>query len=178
MKIRIADTRDLDAIVGVHLRSSKAAYSNLPASVVAVSAESRRVRWGEALAEPDSLVWVADDAGQVVGFCHLRIFSAGSPDAGSAEIVSLYLDPARWHQGIGRALVERARSAAWKRLCSRLFLKVYAENARARAAYEAMGFAVLPGAVVHERTGLLLVYYEMRLPDGPDRALQTERTRP
>lgn len=167
MEIRSASSGDIDAIVDVHLRSSKAAYSNLPASVVGVSAESRRIRWGEALAEPDSLVWVAEDAGQVVGFCHLRIFAAGSPHAGSAEIVSLYLDPARWHQGIGRALVERARSAAQAGGCRRLFLTAYTENERARAAYRAMGFAARPGTIVHERTGLLLMYFEMRLSEGP-----------
>ena len=163
MNVRRAEPTDVDAIVDVHLRSSRAAYANLPASVVSVSADARRIRWAEALVEQDSRVWVAEIAAQIVGFCHLRIFPAGTPNAGSAEITSLYVDPARWHEGIGRALVDRARDTAAGQGCVRLFLKVYADNARARTAYEAMGFTAAPGTIVHERTGLLLKEYETSL---------------
>ena len=107
MEVRLAEPRDIAAIVDVHIRSSRAAYANLPASVVSVSAEARRVRRAEALQETDSRVWVAEKAGQVVGFCHLRTFPPGTSDAGSAEITSLYIDPAHWHEGLGRALVEQ-----------------------------------------------------------------------
>jgi hypothetical protein len=56
MNVRRAEPTDVDAIVDVHLRSSRAAYANLPASVVSVSADARRIRWAEALVEQDSRV--------------------------------------------------------------------------------------------------------------------------
>lgn len=166
MGIRIAGPGDIDAITDVHIRSSKAAYANLPASVVSVSREARRIRWDEAIADPDSRVWVAEKAGTVVGFCHLRLFPRGTPDAGSAEITSLYIDPAHWREGVGRALAVRARHAAADHQCSRIFLKVFADNDRARAAYEAIGFTARPETIIHERTGLPLVTYEIRLVEG------------
>ena len=153
----------MDGIVDIHLRSSRAAYASLPVSVVALTAEQRRIRWREALAEPSSRVWVAEAAGTIAGFCHLRIFEEGSPPADTAEISSLYIEPSHWGEGIGGKLVERARLTAVERGCSRIFLQVYAENDRARAAYEAMGFSANAGTTLHERTGLPLMRYEMPL---------------
>lgn len=162
MKIRNAEPRDVEGIVDVHLRSSRAAYADLPAPVLSVSAEARRIGWGEALADPDSRVWIAEDERAVLGFCHLRILG-GTAEPGAAEIVSLYVDPARWGEGIGGRLVGEARAAAVASGCRRLVLNVYAENHRARAAYEGMGFTAAPGTVVHARTGLLLKEYGMRI---------------
>ncbi|MGE5925911.1 MAG: N-acetyltransferase family protein [Gemmatimonadota bacterium] len=163
MEIRRAEPRDLEGIVDVHTRSSLAAYAELPAPASAVTPDARRRQWQAALAEAEACVWVAVEAGAIIGFCHLRLPAAPASAGESAEITTLYIVPELWRQGVGRALVNHARGTAASHGCSRIFLKVYAENASARAAYEAMGFAATAGTSVHQRTGLLLREYELVL---------------
>ena len=157
MDVRLADARDVEGIVDVHLRSSSVAYAALPASVLAVSADARRIKWLEVLEEQLSRVWVAVDAGETSGFCHLRLPAGGGEPAPAAEIASLYVDPSRWGQGTGRRLIETARGTAKASGCSVVTLQVYADNQPARNFYEALGFVADEGTTVHERTGLLLV---------------------
>jgi len=156
MEIRSAGPGDAGAIADLHVRSSEAAYAHLPPSVLSRTPEDRRLQWSATLGEADAQVWVAEVGGTIVGFCHLRIFT---PE--TAEIATLYIDPAHWRERIGRALLECARQEAEKGGCTRLSLRVYQENHRARAAYEAVGFTAEPGTIVHERTGLLLMEYTM-----------------
>jgi len=163
MQVRIADAGDVAGIVDVHLRSSAAAYAALPPAVMAVSPETRRLQWADALESDGSRVWVALDAGAIVGFCHLRFLPSPPHPVPAAEISSLYIDPAWWGRGVGRRLVAVARHAAEGAGCRRLMLQVYEANTRARAAYAALGFAAEPGTVVHLRSGLPLMIYGMDL---------------
>ena len=79
----------------------------------------------------DDEVWVAEVDGRVAGFL------AGSVGVEGGEITWIYVDPALYRRGVGRALVEHflARSSG------PVELEVLEGNA-ARAFYEALGFAV------------------------------------
>lgn len=86
----------------------------------------------EQTAQPEGLfdgeVWVADDSGSVVGFV------AVSDD----EISWLYVDPARYRQGIGRKLVRHAVS----RCGGAATVEVLAGNIAAIRLYQGEGFAI------------------------------------
>ena len=162
MVVRLAEPDDVPAIVHVHLSSSAAAYAHLPPSVLAVSEDKRRTQWTGAVVDPAARVWVALDGVDVIGFCHLRL-----TEGPVAEIGSLYVEPGSWRRGAGRRLVAAARRAAAAAGYSAVALQVYEENSNARMAYEALGFTADPGTSVHERSGLTLLRYRMRLqPDA------------
>ncbi|KAF2413457.1 GNAT family N-acetyltransferase [Microbacterium sp. B35-04] len=77
----------------------------------------------------DDKVWVAESGGRVVGFI------AGSVGDEGGEITWIYVDPAFYRQGIGRALVEHFLARAG----GPVELEVLDGNA-AREFYESLGF--------------------------------------
>ncbi len=125
MILRRATAADADAIFEVDLASRREA---LPT-----------VRWAHAPAEvrqwiarvllPTHDVWVAEDAGAVLGYL------ARHDD----WVAQLYLRPDCWRRGIGRALLQKAKELRPEGL--RLWC--FQVNARARAFYEAHGFAAV-----------------------------------
>lgn len=79
----------------------------------------------------DDEVWVAEVDGRVAGFI------AGSVGADGGEITWIYVDPALYRRGVGRALVERFLSRAG----GPVELEVLEGNA-ALAFYDALGFVL------------------------------------
>ncbi|GGQ55834.1 GNAT family N-acetyltransferase [Couchioplanes azureus] len=77
----------------------------------------------------DGRVWVAEDGGTVAGF-------VAHDDA---EITWLYVDPARYRRGIGRALLRHAMAACD---AERIEVTVLAGNAAGLALYRAEGFEI------------------------------------
>jgi putative acetyltransferase len=96
------------------------------------------------LAAAETWVWESD--GRVAGFIAL----VGN------EVGGLFVDPHLHGRGIGRALVDHART-----LRTELEVEVFKDNALARAFYHACGFIELHEAV-HEGTGLTVV--RLRIP--------------
>ncbi|MEV6595662.1 GNAT family N-acetyltransferase [Actinoplanes sp. NPDC051346] len=86
----------------------------------------------------DGHLWVADDGGTVTGFV------AHDDD----EITWLYVDPARYRQGIGRALLRHAVAACD---ADQIEVTVLAGNPAAVALYRAEGFVI-----TETRTGRLV----------------------
>jgi GNAT superfamily N-acetyltransferase len=68
-------------------------------------------RWAEAITSPDrqTAVFIAELAGEVVGFAVVR--PSPEPDANeeTGELDSFYTDPKVWGQGAGRALMQAAQ---------------------------------------------------------------------
>lgn len=62
-------------------------------------------------------VFVAEVDGVVAGFCALK------PRAGGMEVDMLFVEPGRLRQGIGAALLERARREAHRRGHAELFIE-------------------------------------------------------
>jgi GNAT superfamily N-acetyltransferase len=89
---------------------------------------------------------------------------AGSPDACIAELYALYVAPAWWSTGIGRALMERVLSDVLGEGYPRITLWVLEENARARRFYERSGFHVAGEKhVLHGLGGVIEVRYDREL---------------
>nr|QZD54667.1 GNAT family N-acetyltransferase [Glycomyces sp. TRM65418] len=84
--------------------------------------------WVEHVMAPQSELWVAERHGAAVGFAALQ----------GDRLDHLYVEPAAQGQGVGEALLAEA-----KRRRSELHLRVFEQNAGARAFYERHGFAVV-----------------------------------
>jgi len=154
IEVRRATPVDAFAIAAVHVASWRAAYRGiLPARALqALSAETRAMTWLERLGPSPGRAWVAERAGDIIGF-----LSAGpsrdrdaTPRVG--EVYSLYVHPDHWGSGAGRALLERAAADFARRGCREVALWVLAANQRARRFYQAAGFTP-DGASQLERAG-------------------------
>lgn len=125
MQIRPYQTADWPGICRVHdaARVFELAASGLSDAFLALEDT------GEEEGLFDATLLVAEVDGQVVGF-------AGYTDD---EVTWLYVDPARFRQGIGRALVDAVLRAAGKPLA----LDVLTGNSAALALYLSAGFTIV-----------------------------------
>ena len=99
-----------------------------------------------------TLVAVGGDDPAVIGFASFgperavvsasypAVPQAGGPTALPGELYALYVTPARWSTGTGRALMGSALAALNEAGYPRVVLWVLADNARARRFYERAGF--------------------------------------
>jgi GNAT superfamily N-acetyltransferase len=128
MRIRLAKAEERQALEALQRRASLAigAYNEqLEAHPDAIHLPPIQIALGEVL--------VAEDDGEIAGFAVLV-------DKGnSAELDGLFVEPARWRQGIGAALVNEAVHVARNRGLS--LITVVAEPG-AREFYEKCGFSV------------------------------------
>jgi ribosomal protein S18 acetylase RimI-like enzyme len=98
---------------------------------------------GEELADPERVVWIAEDHdGVPIGYAMLRRggTAPGVDGARTAEIQRIYVDRT-WHgRGVGEALMRACldQSREWR--CDVIWLGVWERNPRAIAFYEKTGF--------------------------------------
>ncbi|EGX57652.1 hypothetical protein SZN_21806 [Streptomyces zinciresistens K42] len=144
--IRPMTAADCDRVAEIRVGGWRSAYrglmpqSYLDAMDPAADAGRRRARFARS-ADAGAVDLLAESAGVVVGWsCHgpYRDGERRTPDA---ELYALYVDPARYGAGAGRALpaesVRRCAAAGH----ARMFLWVLKGNVRARRFYERAGFA-------------------------------------
>lgn len=109
------------------------------------------------LTRPTERLFVAEAGEAIVGFVSFR--PAQAP--GTGHVSNLFVDPSRWGEGIGRALLARAveemRSQGWPRA----ELNTQEANPRARRLYEAAGWR--DSGTRRERKGATLIVYEIAL---------------
>jgi [ribosomal protein S18]-alanine N-acetyltransferase len=96
-------------------------------------------------AQPPSrrLYLVAEDGNTLVGYAGM-MFTGGT----QADVVTLAVNPARWGEGTGTALLMALVDEARKRGCEEVLLEVREDNPRARRLYLRHGFTeigVRPG---------------------------------
>jgi ribosomal protein S18 acetylase RimI-like enzyme len=111
---------------------------------------------------PRALLLIARTGeGTAAGFAAVE--PLGSADESAAEIRYLGVRPRMWGHGVGeallRALPERLREAGF----GRAVLSVYADNSRATALYERLGWQLSGAATPHRLTGKPERHYELRL---------------
>lgn len=149
MQIASAHPDDAPAIAAVHVAAWRVAYDGLFAAddLAALSVAGREAMWRKVMAGGRSDVLVASDAGAVLGFIAFGPSRSDATAATGAEIWALYVLPARWSQGIGRALWQAARQRLRTQACTSIALWVLAHNQRARRFYAAVGLAPQAGMV-------------------------------
>lgn len=145
MVIRAATIADAHDIAELHVASWKAAYRGLMPDAVldGLSVPKRAEMWQRIIAEKKFQLLVAEHDDGIVGFVNFG--SARDPDAVpglTGEILAIYVDPNRWHEGIGRELLEAVLSELRSAGFNEVILWVLDSNSRARVFYERAGFSV------------------------------------
>jgi [ribosomal protein S18]-alanine N-acetyltransferase len=88
-------------------------------------------------AQPASrrLYLVAEEGTALIGYAGMMF--TGGPEA---DVVTLAVDPARWGEGTGTALLLALVDEAARRGCTEVLLEVREDNSRARRLYQRHGF--------------------------------------
>ncbi|HVG63044.1 MAG TPA: GNAT family N-acetyltransferase [Hyalangium sp.] len=122
MRLRPAEPSDVEALVDIHVSSSREAMPWLPQ----LHTREQTVWWMRHHVLVRLRVWVAEEEGQVVGYAAL----------GPGELEQLYVRPGYQGRGVGRRLLAQAKALEPQGL----ELWVFQRNTRARTFYEAHGF--------------------------------------
>ena len=139
--IRSATRQDAEALAAIQ----DAAWREGFRGVVEQRPPLERVREGfaERLEQRERTLLVAEEDGEIRGFVSF----------GDGEIHALYVHPASWRQGIGRALLNRALEEMRTTGDEEATLWSLAVNARATAFYQANGFEADAATRVRPETG-------------------------
>jgi GNAT superfamily N-acetyltransferase len=137
MRLRTAEPGDAMAVARVHVRSWQVAYQSLLPSeyLDGLRPEDRAKVYDFANRDPEKpKTIVADENGLIVGFAT----TAPARDAAwqnYGELCALYVDPERWGQGIGQALIAAARAQLCEQEFGKALLWVLVGNSRAERFY-------------------------------------------
>ncbi|HXR23625.1 MAG TPA: GNAT family N-acetyltransferase [Acidimicrobiales bacterium] len=172
--VREAQTADAAEIAMAHIRSWQVGYAGIISGDflrdLDLDLPRRTTRWQTLIlgAEAEgSFVLVGEAEGEVAGWlsggpCR----GEGSEESALGEVYGCYVDPERWRQGVGSALMlaglERLAGAGY----SQAVLWVLADNSRARAFYERHGWRADGASKLFEVAGENHpeVRYRRRLP--------------
>ncbi len=169
--VRPAAPADAGAVGRVQVESWRAAYAGMmPDAVLAgLSVEQRAAAWRGRLEHPEvpeRRLFVVEVGGAVVGFASSGPSRDAGADTGTAEVYALYLLPAAWGLGHGRALFAAAVDDLRTRGFARITLWVLDRNARGRRFYEAAGMRPDGGAKVEVEGGADLPHVRYALALG------------
>ncbi len=147
MQVRRATPADARAIAEVHVASWQSAYRGLfPDAVLdSLSVADREKMWAARLTE-NATLWVAGNHGQVSGFvsaCPSR--DADAPPPAFGEIAALYVHPAAWGTGCGRALCQAALAYFRETPAQSVIVWALSGNRSAHHFYQSQGFVVDDG---------------------------------
>jgi L-amino acid N-acyltransferase YncA len=141
-EIKKATQDDCLSIAQVHVLSWQHAYCDLlPKEYLAqLSVEKRQTMWRNALNTDSSQVLVASSGDVLLGFISFAPCRDEDAASDQAEIWSLYVSPAYWAAGVGRALYLAARALIQEQGFKTLSLWVIRGNQRALQFYAKAGF--------------------------------------
>lgn len=171
LTIRQATADDVPSIAEVHIRSWQAAYRGILADDLldSLSVTEREGSWRTLLSNTKHhwLNLVAEDgSGELAGFCAVTTPSREAKKGESlAEVGALYVDPDRWREGAGAAMLIAAFEKLNERGWREVVLWVLPENRRALAFYARYGFTIEEGVEKREeRSGRSVIRLRASLP--------------
>ncbi|MFG2054984.1 GNAT family N-acetyltransferase [Micromonospora sp. NPDC048930] len=150
LTIRREEPDDAEAVARVHVHSWQAGYAGImPDEVLGrlnpAAWAQRRRDLGTADPEHPFTTLLAEAGGTLAGFTTFGPYrnnqDRGDLDPAYGEILAIYLEPAWWGSGAGRALLAAARAGLAERGWTEYRLWVLADNARARRFYERAGLS-------------------------------------
>lgn len=145
IEIRDAVPADAERIAEIIARAWRTAYrgiiENDRLAGLPVKAWEREIRANLERLEGGSFGIVAERDGEVAGSCYV-VIPARDGDLGPdvAELVAIYVDPAHWRQGIGRALVAEALERASRAGALEVSLWTLCESQPAQSFYKQLGW--------------------------------------
>jgi GNAT superfamily N-acetyltransferase len=144
MQVRLARGADALAVETIRVRGWQAAYRHILPPVELDALHIDETRWRERFDSPPAgwTTFVAEHRSVVVGFAAV---GPSRDEPGLGEVYAIYVEPAAWSRGTGRALLARAEEQLTQTY-STATLWVLTANARARRFYELAGWQ-LDGAV-------------------------------
>jgi ribosomal protein S18 acetylase RimI-like enzyme len=160
--IRPATINDAEALARLHVRSWQWAYrGQLPDEYLDRMPETmdRRIEARRAQLTdlpPDHRWWIAEQAGQMVGFAVTEPSRDADALPSTGELSLIYLEQDAAGKGIGRALFAHAVEDLRQRGYAQAILWVLETNARARRFYEAAGWQADGASKTEEWPGVLL----------------------
>jgi GNAT superfamily N-acetyltransferase len=168
--VREATAADADVIARINVAAWRGSYREIvPGRVLDdLSVERRALILQALLAGGEHGAWIAEEDGEPVAYATAGPSRDPDAAAGTGELTSLYVLPARAGHGLGRLLLERVEEGLRARGHTRATLWVLEGNERARRFYELAGWA----ADGHARTlrwgpdELPVVRYARRLQKG------------
>ena len=151
MEIRAAAAGDGDAIERVRVRGWQAAYRHVFPAAELDALPVDGSRWTARIKTPPPgwATFVADD-GAVAGFA---CTGPSRDESGVGELYAIYVDPASWGTGAGRALIVRAEEQLREQY-DEATLWVLEDNPRARRFYERAGWSADGARKAEERWGV------------------------
>lgn len=138
-----ASMADAKSIAKVHVDTWQAAYRDeIPQDVLMqFSITKRTQQWQEWLNNPESVVYVAEESAQVIGFVSLGPSREEDALPNEAEIYGLYVHPNYWRRKVGGGLLKLAMQNAVELGYKSLALWVLKTNQQARTFYESHGLS-------------------------------------
>ena len=140
MQLRVATARDARALAEIKVAAWRQAYAGLlePALLASLTVEAEEATWREAIRQFPAVFRVAEDGEGVVGYA---ITGATDGEPGVGELFAIYVHPARWGHGVGKALMATALEDLRAAPFGTAILWVLERNVRSRGFYERHGFA-------------------------------------
>jgi GNAT superfamily N-acetyltransferase len=142
--IRAAVPSDADAIAAVQIASWRSAYRGLVPDAflddMDAGERSRRLRSHLTAGRGGRRTYVAEIAGEVVGFATAGECRDPDARARDGELYAIYVLAVRWRRGIGTALHAAAADGLRNDGCVEARLWVLEANAAARRFYERLGW--------------------------------------
>ena len=162
MKIRDAERKDLEAIVGIY--NSTVPSRMATADTEPVSVESR-LKWFEEHRPDFRPLWVVEENGEVIAWLSYSSFY-GRPAYDRTAEISIYVHPERRGRGIGLSLLRKAIRKAPRLGLKTLLGFVFAHNTPSIRLFETFGFSTwghLPRVAVLEGVERDLLILGLRL---------------
>jgi len=142
--LRRGREQDARGIAEVHVATWRAAYRDLlPLSFLnGLSVDNRERMWNEELrvVHADRAPWVAEAAGQIVGFVSAGASRNEDAKPAEAEVYAIYVLPGCWDRGVGSSLLAHAERDLVRHGYKEATLWCLTDNTRGRAFYEQAGW--------------------------------------
>jgi ribosomal protein S18 acetylase RimI-like enzyme len=157
VRVRPATPDDTDAIVAVTVAGWRTAYRDIVApqrlAELPVARWRHEVHVGLRRPADDAFSMVAEIEGRFAGYCFVAAPSREKEFGPNvAELVAIYVEPERWSQGAGAALMDAAMERLARLPYDEVFLWTFKENAPAIAFYERHGWRRDGDEKVHPRS--------------------------
>jgi ribosomal protein S18 acetylase RimI-like enzyme len=169
VRVRQATPDDTEAIVAVTEAGWRTAYRGIVArdrlADLPVTRWRHEVHVGLRRPVEDAFSYVAEIDGEFAGYCFVAAPSRErelGPNV--AELVAIYVEPDRWGQGAGSALMRAAMERLSRLPYDEIFLWTFKENGPAISFYERHGWKRDGDEKVHPRSDAVAI--RLRRPIG------------